>query len=356
MPHVQLDEVATALDDQQGGVLDLDSAETTLYAVLDAGALPGAPPTHGGCRERLRRRLAVWMLHGVTELETKRWRRYGKDRVYVATLAGERVGWLDLLDGSRHLEAPEHAAAFEAALQPFATESAEVQVPEQRLPAAPVEALAPEWHDLAQNRPGEQVREEAGRQLAAMLDRSRVSTFLLRAFDVKTDERAFRVGAKGEEAIGARLDKLEERGWHVLHSIPVGKGNSDIDHLLIGPGGAYTINTKNHPDKQVWVGQYAIRVGGHSTRYLPIARYEAERAERLLSAAVGFPVPVRAVLVILTGTVIPQVTIKQMPEDVLVLDRMDVPRVFKRAPTRLTPGEVAAVYEQARRSSLWTSA
>jgi hypothetical protein len=188
-----------------------------------------------------------------------------------------------------------------------------------------------------------------------MRERSRFRTFLLRTFDAKTDERAFRVGAKGEEAVGARLDRLEERGWHVLHSIPVGKGKSDIDHLLIGPGGAYTINTKNHPDKRVWVGQHAIRVGGHTTRYLPVARYEAERAERLLTAAVGFPVPVRAVLVILTGTLVPQVTIKQMPEDVLVLDRMDVPRVFKRAPQRLIEEQVALVYEQARRSTLWTS-
>ena len=36
LPHVQLDEVAMALDDQQGGVLDLESGETTLYAVLEA--------------------------------------------------------------------------------------------------------------------------------------------------------------------------------------------------------------------------------------------------------------------------------------------------------------------------------
>ena len=301
------------------------------------------------------------MMRSVTELQTKRWRRYGKDRVYVSTADGQQVGWLDLLDGSRHLEVPEQADAFEAALQPFATPAAEVQVPEQRIPPAPAEApdpaaeSPPTWHDLALNRPGEQVRAEAEEQLAALRERSRVGTFLLRAFDAKTDERAYRVGAKGEEAIGARLDKLEERGWHVLHSIPVGKGKSDIDHLLIGPGGVYAINTKNHPDKQVWVGQNAIKVNGYSQRYLPVARYEAERAERLLSAAVGFPVPTRAVLVILTGTVVPQVTIKQMPEDVVVLDRMDVPGVFKRAPKRLTEAQVTHVYEQARRSTLWTS-
>ena len=37
----------------------------------------------------------------------------------------------------------------------------------------------------------------------------------------------------------------------------------------------------------------------------------------------------RAVLVFLTDTVIPQVTIRQMP-DVLVLDRMDIPRSLRR--------------------------
>jgi hypothetical protein len=298
------------------------------------------------------------MMHSVTDLVTKRSRRYGKDRLYVTTSSGQQVGWLDLVDGSRHLELPEHGAAFAAALQPFvlAEPAADVEPPTPQEPvAAPVEDLAPACQDLAENRPGEQVRLEAQEQLAAMRERSRFRTFLLRTFEAKTDERAFRVGAKGEAAVGARLDKLEERGWHVLHSIPVGKGKSDIDHLLIGHGGAYTINTKNHPDKRVWVGQHAIKVGGHSTRYLPVAGYEAERAKRLLSAAVGFPVPVRAVLVILTGTVIPQVTIKQMPEDVLVLDRMDALRVYERAPRRLTEKQVAAVYEQARRSTLWSS-
>lgn len=58
-------------------------------------------------------------------------------------------------------------------------------------------------------------------------------------------------------------------------------------------------------------------------------------------------------LVILTGTVIPQVTIKQMPDDVLVLDRMDVPRVFRKAPQRLTQDQVEQVYDRARRSASW---
>jgi len=57
--------------------------------------------------------------------------------------------------------------------------------------------------------------------------------------------------------------------------------------------------------------------------------------------------------VFLTGHVLPQVTIKQMPADVLVLDRMDVPGTFQQAPERLSPQMVEQVYEVARQSTTW---
>jgi len=125
---------------------------------------------------------------------------------------------------------------------------------------------------------------------------------LARVSDAKTDERAWRVGAAAEEKVGAKLEtKLGSRGWRVLHSIPVGEKGADIDHLLIGPGGVFTINTKSHPGKSITVMKTGVRVGGFSTRYLPKARYEAERAARLLTAATGELVQVRACLVLLTG-------------------------------------------------------
>ncbi|MBG6212216.1 hypothetical protein RCH23_000129 [Cryobacterium sp. CAN_C3] len=37
--------------------------------------------------------------------------------------------------------------------------------------------------------------------------------------------------------------------WTVLHAVPVGSGSSDIDHVVIGPAGVFTINTKNHTGK-----------------------------------------------------------------------------------------------------------
>ena len=58
-------------------------------------------------------------------------------------------------------------------------------------------------------------------------------------------------------------------------------------------------------------------------------------------------------LVFLTGTFIPQITIKDKPEGVIILDRLDLPRYFRKRQPRLTPSEVAQVFEYARRSITW---
>ena len=213
----------------------------------------------------------------------------------------------------------------------------------------------PPYHDLASNRPGQAARQRAEEELAAMKARSRVGTWLARAVDAKTDERAWRVGADGEETIGAKLDKLVPHGFYVLHAVPVGNRGSDIDHVVIGPPGVYTVNTKKHPGKKVWVGGSTIMVDGQRKPYVRNSEHEAERASRLLSAAAGFPVVVKPVLIFTTGTLIPDVTIKSKPKNVVVLDRMDVPRIFKRGEKRLTPDQVDAIYDVARRSTTWVT-
>lgn len=368
----------------------------------------------------------------MADLTAARWRKYGKDRLYVSTGDGVRVGWVDLLTGDTVVEVPDLGQSFTVAVNDWAAEAG-IVVPGQRVgtcddallpqpaapqrPAAPppagvptnasahgdaaaaaarpvddrgacgdepdaspsqrgpspvasvenqtpaqsepveqaatAEPAAPAWDDLSLNVPGQAARQQADAELAAQRERSRVGSFIARALDMKTDQRAWRVGAGGEETVGARLDKLTKRGWHILHAVPVGERGSDIDHVVIGHGGVYTLNTKTHPGGSVWVGRHQVRVNGHRTDYLRNSRHEGERAARLLTAAVGFPVPVMPALVFLTGTLIPNVTIKQQPDDVFVYDRTDIPGVFKRAPQRLTPEQVAAVFEQARRSTTW---
>jgi hypothetical protein len=61
-------------------------------------------------------------------------------------------------------------------------------------------------------------------------------------FGVPVLERWAR-GARGEEEIGRLLEGLGD-GWVSLHDIDTGRGN--IDHVVIGPAGLFTIEAKSH--------------------------------------------------------------------------------------------------------------
>jgi Nuclease-related domain len=52
-------------------------------------------------------------------------------------------------------------------------------------------------------------------------------------------------GAAGEEHVGSLLEELSEGGWRVIHDVSLGRGN--VDHVLIGPAGVFTVETKSHP-------------------------------------------------------------------------------------------------------------
>jgi hypothetical protein len=49
-----------------------------------------------------------------------RWRRYGKDRLYVTGDDGARLGYRDLLTGQDHVEQPDRLGEFHAALGDWA--------------------------------------------------------------------------------------------------------------------------------------------------------------------------------------------------------------------------------------------
>lgn len=143
-------------------------------------------------------------------------------------------------------------------------------------------------------------------------------------------------GAEGELAVGRILARLGPE-WTVLHAVPVGAGASDIDHVLIGPAGVFTLNTKNHSGQTVWVGERAVLVAGQKQHHLSHARHEAARAAKRLSAAVGEPVQVTAVLVLVDPK---QLTIKQRPAEVNVVTTRRLLRWLQRRRPVLTPEQV----------------
>lgn len=174
-----------------------------------------------------------------------------------------------------------------------------------------------------------------------------ILTRLARVLGVHTDERAWRRGASGERLTGWWLGRLPE-GWHVFHDVPVGDAGANIDHLLIGPPGVFTINTKNLTGK-VWVGAKSILHNRRRTDFLPKASAEARRASRLLTSAVGRPVEVRGVLAILCD----DWTVKQRPADVYVDATRGVRDWMLRQPAVLRTHEVLELAAAASEPGTW---
>jgi hypothetical protein len=194
----------------------------------------------------------------------------------------------------------------------------------------------------------------AREQALALKDAAPVRTFVARMLRVHTDERAWRIGADGEEKVAAQLAKLARKDprWRHLHAIPVGVNGSDIDHVVIGPGGVFSLNAKHHPGGKVWVGGDTLMINGQRRPYIRNSRHEAQRATRLLTAACGFPVFV-------TGLVVPvgadDITIKTAPDDVHVVNRRRLARWLRARPAVLTDERIEMIFDSARRSTTWLS-
>jgi hypothetical protein len=298
----------------------------------------------------------------------ERWKRYGHDRAYVR-VDGEQVGYRDLKTGTVQcrdaglvdtiVRATDHLLPTEPA-EPVA----EVTHPEPAAPTyaarhalsdaadppgrpAAVPPLLPD-RDLALNRPGASARAQA----IAQRDAAPVRTFFARAIGAKTDERNWRIGADAEVQVGRRLLKLPD-GWQVLHAVPVGENGSDIDHIVIGPGGVFTINTKHHPDTNVWVFRDTIKVNGHNQPYVRNSRHEARRAARLLTAKACFDVDVRGLIAVMGAH--RGFTVKEQPVDgtVVVVTRKTVTSYLKSMPAVLGAPSVDRIYGVARHLATW---
>jgi len=168
-----------------------------------------------------------------------------------------------------------------------------------------------------------------------------------RVVGAHTDERAWSKGASGERWT-ARWLGLLSKDWVVLNDIPVGDRGANIDHVVIGRCGVFTVNAKQLSGK-VWVGARSFLHNGYRTDYLPKATHEAERAARLLTDAVGGPVQVRACLAVFAD----DITIKQQPADVLVASPRSLRSWLLAAPQTLTPRAVTEIAAAAAKPTTW---
>ncbi|WP_062202822.1 nuclease-related domain-containing protein [Demequina salsinemoris] len=246
----------------------------------------------------------------------------GRDRVRVARADGTELGWIDLGTGCLTVSPEGDAELVDLAVRAWAARE-HIAVPALDPPDDPARILAaaPGPTEI----PGVTARDDA---------------------EPHDDPAA-------SDAISARLDRLADVGWQVLHGVPFGPAGSRLDHLLVGPGGVFTVTTRNHRGKRVWIGADDVMVDGRPANHLLDARADADIAGRLLSDATGALVEVRPTLVIVAGAIGQGLTFLQPPADVAVLRPLDLPDHFERRAGVLTLEEVDEIANAARRPATW---
>jgi len=156
-----------------------------------------------------------------------------------------------------------------------------------------------------------------------------------RLLGAHTTEWAWRQGAKGEEMVGAELAWLPD-SWRVINDISLNEKGHNVDHLVIGPGGVFSLNAKNLSGR-VWVAEQAFCVNGKPTDYLRKAQWEArEVTKRLAGSDVQFKV--EPVIVVIADR--DRIKIKAQPLNVAVVQWRDIRAWLESQPTGLTPDEV----------------
>lgn len=199
-------------------------------------------------------------------LVVQRWRRNGQHRLYVKdTDTRAQLGYYDVRTG--RLSVKDDARSYEivSVLRPYLSGS----VPEgiahlmPRYPATPAELLAgtEAYETFSASTP--RARPRGGRRLTPA---------------------PWTRGSKGERVVGRRLTRLGRDGWDVLRAIPA-FGGDEVEHLVVGPPGVFTVSTLYHRGARIRVGGQVVWVNDAIREYLRNARSEAAAVARRLGGA-----------------------------------------------------------------------
>ena len=161
--------------------------------------------------------------------------------------------------------------------------------------------------------------------------------------------RKWRRGAIAEHGSGEWLGRLPE-GWFVFHDVPLGERGATVDHLVIGPGGVFTLNTKDLSGA-IRVNARSVAHDGRRTSFLAKASAEALRAASFLTAALDRPVEVRGLLAILADEWI----VKRLPDDVYVGGPASVKHWMLQQPPVLRPSDVIVLVAAASKPGTWAA-
>jgi hypothetical protein len=119
-------------------------------------------------------------------------------------------------------------------------------------PAKGTKASVTKASKIDRGLPGASVRAEYERKKSSYEKRvnemfPRLGNFLLLFLEVPQTLRTWKRGARGEFAIGKRLERLSFKyGFIVLHDRRMPRSNANIDHIAVTPSGVFVIDSKSY--------------------------------------------------------------------------------------------------------------
>jgi hypothetical protein len=157
------------------------------------------------------------------------------------------------------------------------------------------------------------------------------------------DASAWRRGAAGERRTARLLGQLGRQGWAVLHDLAIPGSQANLDHVVIGPGGVFVIDSKQYrgrlqldPSGRLWHGRYPL------TPALRAVEFEADQAARFLADPQVVVLPIVAV----HGAQVPWG--KAVVHGVPVVPARRLPSMLRALPAVLGPERVAGLADRAR--------
>jgi hypothetical protein len=119
--------------------------------------------------------------------------------------------------------------------------------------------------------------------------------------------RRLTLGHEAELAVGQELSALGGTGHRIFHDFPAENGTRNIDHIVVGPGGVYLIETKGRAKparKAAGDAPWEVKYDGKALQFpgwaeskpLAQAQRNAEWLQTWLSGAVGQPIEVHPVV------------------------------------------------------------
>lgn len=198
---------------------------------------------------------------------------------------------------------------------------------------------------------GQSVVEELLRQHGDRPKRSRLAR-ILGASPLDVNELSWMRAAQAEMIVGDILGRLPE-GYTVYHSLPIRNTAFWVDHLVVGPGGIFSINSKTHWDRDLTGSLRSIPIGDHAMPYLRDARFESAQITGLLAAAMPASTVVQPVIVLVNPH---KILLARKPDSVTVIDSPRLRRWLVGRPQVFNAAQQAAIAALVDDPATWRSA